>query len=300
MASPTAAGLFAHAIAESGCLQLGQNQQQAEQHDASLAAQLGCTNAATAATCLRGKPVTSLLAAAGGVLGGWAPVVGGPTLPLQPATAFTTGRYAHVPLLQGTNHDEERFSVGFEFDALGHPMIAAQYPAILASQFGAADAAKVGARYPLSAYPSPDLAYASVLTDSQSSCPALTADTVVSRSGVYAYEFSDLNPPNDFGITFSFPLGDAHSTELQYVFGKIPDLDVTPPFTAAQFALSAQMMKYWSRFAATGNPNGGGAPYWPAFDPVRQRIEELTSTGITPETSFGAYHQCAFWAQIEG
>ncbi len=56
----------------------------------------------------------------------------------------------------------------------------------------------------------------------------------MSRSGVYAYEFSD-------------PLGDAHSTELQYVFGKIPYLDVTPPFTAAQFALSAQMMKYWDR-----------------------------------------------------
>ena len=60
------------------------------------------------------------------------------------------------------------------------------------------------------------------------------------------------------------------------------------------------MMKYWSRFAATGNPNGGGAPYWPAFDPARQRIEELTSTGIAPETSFGAYHRCAFWARIEG
>ena len=304
MASPTATGLFAHAITESGCLQSLQEQQQAEQHDASFAAQLGCTSAATAAACLRGKPVASLLAAAGGVPGGWAPVVGAPALPLQPAIAFTTGRYTHIPLLQGTNHDDERLSVGFEFDALGHPMTAAQYPAILASQFGAADAAKIEARYPLSAYPSPDLAYASVLTDSQSSCPTLATDTLVSRSGVYAYEFSDPNPPNDFsigfGITFSFPLGDAHTTELQYVFGKIPYLDITPPFTAPQFTLSAQMMKYWSRFAATGNPNGGGGPYWPAFDPARHRVEELTSTGTAPETSFGAYHQCAFWARIEG
>jgi para-nitrobenzyl esterase len=244
-----------------------------------------------------------LLAAAGSVPGGWAPVVGGRTLPLQPATAFTTGHYAHVPLLQGTNHGDERLSVGFEFGVLGPAMTAAQYPAILASQFGAADAAKVEARYPLSAYPSPDLAYASVLTDSQSSCPALATDTAVSRSGVYAYEFSDPGPPDDFGIafgiTFSIPLGDAHSTELQYVFGKIPYLDVRPPFTAAQVALSAQMMRYWSRFAATGNPNGGGAPYWPAFGPARQRIEELTSTGTAPETSFGTYHQCAFWTQID-
>jgi para-nitrobenzyl esterase len=299
MASPAASGLFAHAIAESGCLQEGEQQQQAERQDASFAAKLGCANAATAAACLRGKPVTSLLAASASVAGGWAPVVGGQTLPLQPITAFTTGRYAHVPLLQGTNHDDERLSVGFEFGMLGPPMTAAQYPAILTSQFGAADAAKIKARYPLSAYPSPSLAYASVLTDSQSSCPALATDTLASRSGVYAYEFSDPNPPNDFGVTFSFPLGDAHSTELQYVFGKVPYRDVTPPFTPAQFTLSAQMMKYWSRFAATGNPNGGGAPYWPAFDPGRSRVQELTSAGITPEDSFGAYHQCAFWAQVK-
>ena len=264
MASPTATGLFAHAITESGCLQPLQNQQRAEHHDSSFAAQLGCTSAATAAACLRGKPVTSLLAAAGGVPGGWAPVVGGPALPLQPAIAFATGHYTHIPLLQGTNHDDERLSVGFEFDALGHPMTAAQYPATLASQFGAADAAKIEARYPLSAYPSPDLAYSSVLTDSQSSCPTLATDTRVSRSGVYAYEFSDPNPPNDFGIafgiTFSFPLGDAHTTELQYVFGKIPYLDIAPPFTAPQFTLSAQMMKYWSRFAVRVPGRGEAGP----------------------------------------
>jgi para-nitrobenzyl esterase len=302
MASPTASGLFEHAIAESGCLQPAQDQRQAEQHDTSFAARLGCADSAV--VCLRGKPTTALLAAAGSVPGGWGPVLGGRTLPIQPATAFADGRYTHVPLLQGTNLDDERLSVGFEFGVLGPPMTAARYPALLTSQFCAADAAKIEARYPLSASPSPSLAYASMLTDSQSSCPALATDKLVSRSGVYAYEFSDPDPPNDFsialGITFSFPLGDAHSTELQYVFGKIPSMDITPPFTAAQFRLSAQMMGYWSRFAATGNPNGGGAPYWPAFSPARQRVEELTSTRTVPTTGFAAYHQCAFWAQIEG
>jgi carboxylesterase type B len=130
--------LFAHATAESGCLQPSQNQQQAERHDASFAAQLGCTG-------------------------------------------------------------------------------------------------------------------------SQSRCPALATDTLVSRSGVYAYEFSDPDPPDDFAITFGFPLGDAHTTELQYVFGKIPYLDVTPPFTAAQFALSAQMMKYWGpNRCQSGSTDGSG------------------------------------------
>jgi para-nitrobenzyl esterase len=302
MASPTAAAMFERAIAESGCFLLSQSRQQADQHGASFAAQLGCTQTSAAAkvACLRGKPASALLSAAGGALGGWGPVVGGRTLPIQPATAFATGRYAHVPLLNGTNHDEGRFFVGFGFDALGHPITAAQYPALLTAQYGAAAAAKIEARYPLSAYPSPDLAYAAVFTDASFSCPALLADNLASRSGGYAYEFSDPNPPNDFGVTFTFPLGAAHSTELQYVFGKIPFLNTTPSFTPAQAALSAQMMKYWTRFARAGNPNGGGAPNWPGFRPAHQVVQELIPGATAPSTNFAVSHQCSFWTQIEG
>jgi len=141
-----------------------------------------------------------------------------------------------------------------------------------------------------------------VLTDSEFSCPALLTDILTQRSGSYAYEFSDPHPPNDFGIKFSFPLGAAHSTELQYVFGKIPLLDTTPPFKPDQFALSAQMMGYWTRFAATGNPNGGGAPNWPAFGGAKPQIQELIPKATAPESeaAFAGAHQCAFWATIEG
>jgi para-nitrobenzyl esterase len=231
-------------------------------------------------------------------LGGWGPVTGTATLPLPPQAAFAAGRYAHVPLLQGTNHDEGRFFVGFSFDAFGKPLTAAQYPQVLAGQFGAAQAARVLKVYPLSAYPSPDLAYAAVFTDAQFSCPALRADLLAWRSGVYGYEFADEHAPNDFGVTFTFPLGAAHSTELQYVFGKIPFADATPPFTPAQFALSAQMMGYWTRFAATGNPNGGGAPHWPRFRPASPRIQGLVPAGTVPRPDFAAEHHCGFWATV--
>ncbi|MGE5289289.1 MAG: carboxylesterase/lipase family protein [Micromonosporaceae bacterium] len=303
MASPTAAGLFGRAIAESGCLLLSSGRQAAEQHGAAFAASLGCTDPATAAACLRGKPVSDVLNA--GASGGWSPVVGGVTIPEQPATAFASGNYNHVPLIQGTNHDEGRFFVALEFDAQGRPLTAAQYPGVIEAQFGAAAAPKILAEYPLPAYPSPDLAYASVFTDSVFSCPALRTDALVWHSGVYAYEFSDPNPPNDFGLTFTFPLGAAHSTELQYVFQKIPFLDTTPPFTAAQFGLSDQMIGYWSRFAASGSPNGrvargpseGSAPFWPRFTPPGQKIQELVPDGTAPETGaqFASDHHCAFW-----
>jgi para-nitrobenzyl esterase len=188
---------------------------------------------------MRAKPAAAILKAEPPAGLAWGPVAGGAPLPLDPIRAFETGHYLHVPLLQGSNHDEGRFFVGIEFDLLGgHPLTAARYPKVLAAQFGAQAAKPILARYPLRKFPSPDLAYAQVLTDAQFSYPALLADILTQRSGAYGYEFSDPHPPNDFPVKFSFPLGAAHSTELQYVFGKIPFLDTTPPFTPAQFGLS--------------------------------------------------------------
>ena len=299
MASPTAKGLFQRAIAESGCVAPSQTEQQADAQGTALADSLGCSDAATAASCMRAQPVSAILQASASL--SWSTVIADPVLPVQPPAAFADGDYIHVPLMQGSNLDEGRFFVAFEFDALGNPLTAAEYPALIQEDFGAA-APEVLALYPLSAYASPDLALSAVITDYLFSCPALDNDTLAEGSGAYGYEFSDPDPPNDFGITFTFPLGPAHSTELQYVFQSIPTLDVTPPFTPAQFALSDQMIGYWTRFAATGDPNGGGAPYWPRFTAGDQQIQELVPAATAPEpaAAFAAYHQCAFWTSIEG
>src|SRR5260370_998959 len=68
----------------------------------------------TQVACLRGKSVGGILQTQSGF--GWAPVAGTPVLPLPPAAAFAAGRYSHVPLLQGTNHDEGRFFVALGYD----------------------------------------------------------------------------------------------------------------------------------------------------------------------------------------
>jgi para-nitrobenzyl esterase len=150
-----------------------------------------------------------------------------------------------------------------------------------------------------------------VITDSVFSCPALQADRLTMRSGVYVYEFSDPDPPDDLvGLNLSFPLGAAHSTELQYVWQRIPYLDTLPPFTPAQFTLSNQMIAYWAHLAATGDPSPGGrggpgragtpAPSWPRFTAANPVIQELVPNGPAPESSaqFAAAHQCSFWATI--
>jgi para-nitrobenzyl esterase len=34
------------------------------------------------------------------------------------------------------------------------------------------------------------------------------------------------------------------------------------------------------RFGQTGNPNGGGSPFWPPYDPGTDRILNFTNSGI--------------------
>src|SRR5260370_30642865 len=64
MTSPTARGLFEHAIAESGCLFPAPTRQQADKQGLTLAASLGCVRPATAGAGRRAKPAAAILKAA--------------------------------------------------------------------------------------------------------------------------------------------------------------------------------------------------------------------------------------------
>jgi para-nitrobenzyl esterase len=291
LASPSAHGLFAKAIVESGAYNLTQTPlATAEAAGEAFASSAGC--ASQTAACLRSLPVATILA--NQTATGYTPDIDGQVLTQSIGTALSSGQFNRVPVIDGTNHDEWRLFVA-ESELEGAPVTAANYQAMIASTLGVtpAIAAVIAAQYPLSAYPSPSVALGAVGTDAIFACPALTVDNSVSKYvPTFAYEFNDENAPELFLPPVSFPYGAAHASELQYLFG----LPNAVPLSSAQQQLSAAMQGYWTNFAKRGFPSSFGEPIWPHFDSVSQQMISLVPPKPQTETDFAAEHNCGFWA----
>ena len=318
--SPVAAGLFQRAISESGpCATNFPTKAAAETEGAGIAAALGCAQATSAATvaCLRALPVSDILAVQNGItsqsslasLTAFFPNVDGVLIPEEPLQALATGEFNHLPLLMGTNHDEGRLFIALDFDLNPEagPLTAAEYPTAVAG-IAAAAVAEGGSnnpalvaqiseeilqRYPLSAFPSPDLALSAIFTDSAFSCPArLTRQLTSLQVATFGYEFNDENAPMIFLPPVSFPYGATHTDELQFLF----------PFggtlTANEQTLATTMKSYWTNFAAHGNPNQLGQPFWPEFGILFNDDQSLTAPTPAVEFNFAKVHQCNFWTAV--
>jgi len=91
--------------------------------------------------------------------------------------------------------------------------------------------------------------------------------------------------------------GAFHTAELFFLFGNFndgqqPGRGVVYTPSATDLTFSQAMMGYWARFAATGNPNGGGAVAWPLYDPTTDSMLQLDDTFV----SINGYHnpQCDY------
>src|SRR5882757_5187903 len=216
VASPQARGLFQKAIVESGSYNLTQaSLSSAEAAGEAFATKAGC--ASQTAACLRSLPVSAILADQDAA--GYTPNINSEVLPETLGTAFATGNFNRVPIINGTNRDEWRLFVALS-ELEGNPVTASNYQSMISSTLAvpAAVAAVIAAKYPLTAFPSPSVALGAVGTDAIFACPALTIDQSVSHFvPTFAYEFNDENAPELFLPPVSFPYGAAHASEIQYV-----------------------------------------------------------------------------------
>ncbi len=296
VASPHARGLFEKAIAESGSYNLTQTSLSgAESAGEAFATQAGCSS--QTAACLRSLPVSTILASEDAA--GYTPNINSEVLPESLGTAFATGNFSHVPIINGTNHDEWRLFVALS-ELEGNPVTASNYQSMISSTLGvpAAAAAVIAAKYPLSAFPSPSVALGAVGTDAIFACPALTIDQSVSHFvPTFAYEFNDENAPEEFLPPVSFPYGAAHASEIQYLM-ELPTAAFPGTFSAQQQQLATTMKGYWTNFAKRGLPASFGSPPWQPFGNLTHRMQSLVPPTPQTETDFANTHNCAFWAAL--
>ncbi len=326
LASPTAAGLFRGGIVESGCI-IGQTPQAAYESTTGnpFVSALNCTTL----DCLRNAPVGQILAAEAAE--GWGPVASPnvPTLPQLPQDAFASGTFNRVPVLQGTNLDEGRLFTPLFFGTVTTtspaPAGSTSYSDALAALLSTATPAQlseVAERYPPSNYEedgpaaAPGEAISAIVTNSLFACTALRSENALSQYvPIYVYEFRDTTAPELFLLPTDYPYGAAHASELQYLFN--PDLffpNTTYPFNPFPFnrqqrQLSRDMIRFWTNFVSTLDPNLPGSNArersilvsssdWTQFSSLVGNVEALQYPSPFQADDYASEHQCAFWDQL--
>jgi len=290
LVSPLARGLFQRAIAQSNFVGPGDTRSlaDAERTGRTFAATFGCAgDDAAQLACLRALPAADV--AAGPLFELIPPlldVVDDGRLVRGDVAATLRARGAGVPLLTGSTRDEA--AAGFvdgDIDDAGD--VVAQ----LESDFGELSE-RIAPLYPADDYPAPVWALIAAESDGQVTCGVqrLAAEAAAARNAppVYLYLFSSTLE----GRGEEARLHAWHGADVAFVFGDWEHPDVFPDggylATPADEALAEQIQGYWSRFVATGDPNGGGAVLWPRLDASGRFLEldDVIAVG-------SAYHAAA-------
>ncbi|HSC27630.1 MAG TPA: carboxylesterase family protein [Vicinamibacterales bacterium] len=305
LVSPGSAGLFHRAVVHSGPVtaRWPSAAEMAPQGDA-LASALGCTDQAAVLSCLRAVPQNTVLTGltqgvqpivepAGRVF--WLPVVDGLEIPDQPRELYDTGQFTRVPVVLGYTRDEGAGAFITRSFPLG--VSAAQYDAWLDTEFDT-DAPAVRAMYPVDGFATPADAMARVLGDGNFTCEGqrLARTLALARNPVYVFSY-------EYEIDDLFKDRVIHGVESNILFGNNygPPNFVPHVLDASDLALHAAMAGYWTRFAATGNPNtdDGSAVQWPPFKAPagigRGALQYLVLDAVIEERTRLKHVECAFW-----
>jgi para-nitrobenzyl esterase len=306
LVSPGARGLFQRAIVESGAFAPTQRSLATEEAigtdfvtRAGLADQ---SDPVKTAQFLRGLSVDDLVSTfTVPVIPGY---VDGKVLPESIGSAFAAGRFAHVPILIGTNHDENRLFGAIGLSVTGgtfhvipdRPITPENYQANIAAVLDATpqQAAAIAAEYPVAAYSDPAVAFSTVVSDAGFVAPSLQLSRWTSRyAPTFDYEFNDDAAPQVFVQPGVVPQVATHGSELQYLFD-LPNAQYPTPLSTDQEHLADTMRTAWVHFAATGNPASAQLA-WPQFG-TRGLSVSLVTPQSTVVTDLTTRHHLAFWA----
>lgn len=100
-------------------------------------------------------------------------------------------------------------------------------------------------------------------------CPSQHAAALANTRGAKAHMYHFTRVREDAA---GKSLGAYHGAEYPYVFGTH---DAYMTTSGADLELQAVMQRYWTQFAASGNPNSGHTPDWPRFERPELLVQEL-------------------------
>nr|XP_054762955.1 cholinesterase 1-like [Lytechinus pictus] len=235
------------------------------------------------------------------------PVADGQFLPDDPIKMASKGRFNQVDVMIGCMADEGSiFTIPYMKGQEGttpHPVNHSEFRQTIAVTLGTDDPMTLDLAEQLYASPEElskaDANFVSHVTalfgQAMFLCPTFDLSMDLSRAGrnVYPYLMSHVPSFSIWGSKYDW-LGAAHAEDIAYVFGS-PFLsnsnddhtEITGRFgNDEEVEMSLQIMRYWSNFAKTGNPNlstdgkeaGSKYPTWSRYTPSAPSYKEFTPT----------------------
>ncbi|HYV44891.1 MAG TPA: carboxylesterase family protein [Myxococcaceae bacterium] len=300
LGSRQAVGLFHRAILESDACPGAEDTPKLANREAfgkRMAKALGCENADAGAelSCMRGKTEDEVLNAIplAKVFGDSGDGVGyrfnedHVVLDQSPEAALTAGKIMKIPVMLGTTERElDRYVGGYGITNTE------QFRALIAKEFPKFTEA-VTAMYPVSDGQDPTEQLATLHNDEDMTCPVRRDAIRFSAAGSPTYFYRFRHAPDVMDKKW----GAFHGAELAYLFPSVfRKLDFKYK-TESDVHLAELVSGYWGRFAANGDPNGGGTPPWPKYDAATDpfmALDEVPAAGTKLRRE-----QCELWDRVE-
>jgi para-nitrobenzyl esterase len=294
MASPLSKDLIAGAIGESGSMTASLPPRplaDAEQDGVKFAASAGAASLA-ALRAMTAEQVQEVSAKGGAMR--FSTALDGYFLPKLPTPIFEAGQQSRVPLLAGSNSEEQGAR-----SVLGASEPTPENFANAVRKLYGDRAGEVLKVYAASTPEEVVQAATDLASDRFIAHGTWQWTELQMKTGgkpVYRYYYTRPRPrylgmpgqaPPSAGAA---PRGAAHSAEIQYAMGNLT-LDKRYAWEPADSKVSETMQGYFVNFIKTGNPNGSGLPNWPAYDAKtnyqRMRIDEASR--VEPEPHRARY-----------